>query len=146
MKCLSIQQPWADLIALGHKDVENRTWSSRYRGPVLLHAGKRFDRGHGLSDSWAVTADRLLVVNRAETRLGVIVGIAEMVGCGGWGQCNCSPWFVGPYGFVMRNPRWFKWPIPWRGQLYFFDVPDDIVADALDEAEREHAARGDLHS
>jgi hypothetical protein len=44
MKCLSIRQPWAGLIALGIKDVENRTWWRRYTGPVLIHAAKTRDQ------------------------------------------------------------------------------------------------------
>lgn len=40
MKALTIKQPWASLIAAGVKDVENRTWDTRYRGPLLIHAGK----------------------------------------------------------------------------------------------------------
>ncbi|MCB2188832.1 MAG: ASCH domain-containing protein [Deltaproteobacteria bacterium] len=38
MKCLSIRQPWASLIVAGMKDVENRSWATKYRGPVLIHA------------------------------------------------------------------------------------------------------------
>jgi hypothetical protein len=37
MKCLSIQNPWAPLICAGVKDVENRTWKTDYRGPLLIH-------------------------------------------------------------------------------------------------------------
>ena len=43
MKALSIMQPWAWLICAGHKDIENRSWSTGFRGPVLIHAGKKFD-------------------------------------------------------------------------------------------------------
>ena len=38
MKCLSILQPWAWAIIHGGKDVENRTWRTAYRGPLLIHA------------------------------------------------------------------------------------------------------------
>ena len=38
MKTLSIKQPWASLIALGIKDVENRTWKTKFRGRILIHA------------------------------------------------------------------------------------------------------------
>ena len=41
MKALSIRHPWVDLILAGSKTIEIRTWSTRYRGPVLLHAGNR---------------------------------------------------------------------------------------------------------
>ena len=40
MKALTICQPYAHLIAIGEKVVENRTWPTRYRGPLLIHAGK----------------------------------------------------------------------------------------------------------
>lgn len=40
MKALTISQPYASLIADGLKFVENRTWETRYRGPIAIHAGK----------------------------------------------------------------------------------------------------------
>ena len=43
MKALSIMQPWAWLIVNGWKDLENRTWQTNYRGPLLIHASKVFD-------------------------------------------------------------------------------------------------------
>ncbi|RZJ91586.1 MAG: ASCH domain-containing protein, partial [Chryseobacterium sp.] len=38
MKSLSIKQPWASLIASGIKDIENRTWATKYRGRIYIHA------------------------------------------------------------------------------------------------------------
>jgi hypothetical protein len=43
MKALTIRQPWASLIALGVKHIETRSWSTRYRGPLAIHAGVRYD-------------------------------------------------------------------------------------------------------
>lgn len=40
---LTIRQPWASLIVDGVKDVENRTWRTRYRGLMLVHAGSGRD-------------------------------------------------------------------------------------------------------
>ena len=40
MKALTIIQPWATLIASGHKMNETRSWKTNYRGEVLIHAGK----------------------------------------------------------------------------------------------------------
>ena len=37
MKAISIRQPWAWLIVHGYQDVENRTWSTKHRGPILIH-------------------------------------------------------------------------------------------------------------
>lgn len=38
MKALSIKQPWASLIAHGIKDIENRTWNTKFRGRIYIHA------------------------------------------------------------------------------------------------------------
>lgn len=40
MKALTIRQPWASLIAAGVKTIETRSWTTGYRGPLLIHAGK----------------------------------------------------------------------------------------------------------
>lgn len=39
MKAITIRQPWASLIAAGVKTIETRSWSTRYRGPLAIHAG-----------------------------------------------------------------------------------------------------------
>lgn len=97
---LSIRQPWAGRIVSGRKDVENRTWTTTYRGPVLIHAGKQPDREE----------------DGPYGELGGIVGVAELVDVV---TESASPWFSGPFGFVLRNAR----PLPFtpcRGALGFF--------------------------
>lgn len=44
MKAITIKQPWATLIAKGYKEYEFRTWKTKYRGDVLIHAGKNVDK------------------------------------------------------------------------------------------------------
>ena len=44
MKVITIKQPWATLITLGYKQYEFRTWQTKYRGPLLIHAGKGIDK------------------------------------------------------------------------------------------------------
>lgn len=41
MKALSIKQPWASLIAHGIKDIENRTWKTKFRGRIYIHASAK---------------------------------------------------------------------------------------------------------
>lgn len=41
MKALSLLQPWASLVVLGHKKVETRSWNTKYRGELLIHASKK---------------------------------------------------------------------------------------------------------
>ncbi len=42
MKAISLTQPWATLVAIGAKRIETRSWSTRYRGPLAIHAAKGF--------------------------------------------------------------------------------------------------------
>ena len=44
MKVITIKQPWATLIAKRYKEYEFRTWKTKYRGDILIHAGKGIDR------------------------------------------------------------------------------------------------------
>ena len=41
MKTLSVRQPYASEIAAGRKLTENRTWPTKYRGPLLIAASQR---------------------------------------------------------------------------------------------------------
>lgn len=43
MKAITIKQPWATLIAKGYKEYEFRKWKTKYRGDILIHAGKGLD-------------------------------------------------------------------------------------------------------
>lgn len=42
MKALTLTQPWASLVAVCEKQLETRSWSTRYRGPLLIHAAAGF--------------------------------------------------------------------------------------------------------
>lgn len=44
VKVITIKQPWATLIAKGYKKYEFRTWKTKYRGDILIHAGKSIDK------------------------------------------------------------------------------------------------------
>ena len=102
---LSIRQPWADCILLGGKDIENRTWKlpARFEGSrIYVHAGKATDGEYA-----------------GDGRLGAILGEVTILRCV---EDFASPWFDGPYGFVLADPVAYVKPIPWRGHLGFFRV------------------------
>lgn len=44
MKAISLWQPWATLMAIGAKNWETRSWDTQHRGPLLIHAAKRWTR------------------------------------------------------------------------------------------------------
>lgn len=120
MRALSIRQPWAWLIVNGHKAIENREWSTSYRGTVLIHAGKTMARCYheDLELDMALRFRLSLPAYEALER-GGIVGVATIVDCV---SESSSPWFTGPFGFVLADAR----PLPFQacnGKLGFFDLP-----------------------
>lgn len=123
MKALSIRQPWAWLIVSGHKDIENRDWQTSYRGKVLIHAGKLIDKAAhdalvaGRHPVTAKPSKLGLLYQAIDVELGGIVGMAEIAGCV---SSSDSEWFVGDYGFLIRNPRPLAFQ-PLQGKLGFFE-------------------------
>lgn len=119
MKALSIRQPWAWLIVNGHKDIENRSWSTRYRGPVLIHAAKGMT-GAEYNDAYHFALDQGITIPLFnELDRGGIVGIATITNCS---DRSLSPWFFGRFGFELADAK----PLPFtpcKGRLGFFDVP-----------------------
>ena len=120
MKALSIKQPWAWLIVNGKKAVENRSWSTGFRGRIYVHAGLTPSNPSDVPEWWRYQKqyeDWLSVVRMGG--FGAIVGEVDIVDC----VCDSpSPWYEGPYGFVLRNPTAYPEPIPYKGALGFFQV------------------------
>lgn len=118
---LSIRQPWAWAIVHGGKDIENRDWATRFRGPVAIHAAKgvgKQEYADAASFIAAVTGRVPDVVDR-----GGIIGVAEIADCISESD---SPWFFGRYGFVLKNVRPVTF-IPVKGALGFFDWRKQLV-------------------
>jgi hypothetical protein len=114
VKALSIRQPWAWLIVNGHKDVENRTWRTAFRGEALIHAGQRLTAAAIHRIRWEFPD-----VPLPETyELGGIVGRVSIIDCV---MVMHSRWFEGPWGLVLRNPAVLPFS-PCKGRLGFFDV------------------------
>lgn len=120
MKALSVRQPWAWLIVNGYKDIENRTWQTSYRGPLLIHAGQRVDLD-GIRWLRTVEKDADVVVPDAFPT-GGIVGIVTLVDCV---TDHPSQWFDGPIGWVLTDPATIDL-VPMPGRLGLFDVETDL--------------------
>jgi len=128
LPALSIRQPWAWLILHAGKDIENRCWPTRFRGPFLIHAAKGCTQAeleaavdfarHAVSEE-PLDLDRITVPSLTQLDRGGIVGMAEIVDCVSDENAPASPWFVGEYGFVLRNVRPLPF-IPCKGALGFF--------------------------
>lgn len=135
MRCLSLRQPWAWLVVSNLKDVENRKWATKYRGQLLIHASKKWDaEGEEFILSHLVKKHRILIPrglpseHHHEISYGAIVGMVDVINCV---RQYDSPWFFGPYGFVLRNAVKFVKPFPFKGALGLFEVPKPIVKDMM---------------
>lgn len=129
MKALSIKQPWAFLIVHGFtehlpdktvkhlKDIENRTWNTKFRGRFLIHASKQPDK----------KALKYFInkgINPEDLVYGAIIGSVELVDVVTKSE---SQWFQGPYGFVLKNQKCMLDPKPLKGKLGFFETKEDEV-------------------
>lgn len=81
-KVLSIKQPWASLIAHGIKDIENRSWKTKFRGTILIHVSAPTKFNVGFTDDQAKLAIPVLKTAIDGTMpFGAIIGEVDIVDC-----------------------------------------------------------------
>lgn len=153
MKALSILQPWASLIVLGHKRIETRSWNTKYRGPLLIHASAKYTNHQDwLATEWHVMLDDSQVYH---THRGAIIGMVEMSEtCATEGYYTTDKdedsWIAslagaeqslvltkqeeafgdystGRYGWLLSEPLLFPEPIPCKGALGIWNVPEELM-------------------
>lgn len=143
MKALSIRQPWTAMIVHGQKRIENRSRQTLHRGRIALHAsGKnRWDPAGEFSYlvdwQWRMlhwpgppSPDSERIV------FGAVLGVAEIVGtCPsplnalGELDCDCGDWAVpGQYHWRLDKVRALAEPVPCRGALGLWTLPDEVEA------------------
>ena len=128
MKALSILQPWAWLIVTGHKDIENRSWPTKVRERIWVHAGKTLGRAKYQDDiEYFAEAENILLPSFEEMKsmTGGLVGSVDIVDCV---RRHASHWKdPDSYGFVLKNELHCTL-VPYRGQLGFFEIDGNIFA------------------
>lgn len=126
---ISIKQPFADLIVRGFKTVENRTWKTKYTGPLLIHTGATFEKNWKdfLSARATYEADQFYKRKYASThgrfkfQHSQIIGAVLMTGVD---QNNNNPWCQhGLKYHRYRHPVKFFNGIPFPGQVKLFKAP-----------------------
>ena len=141
MKCLSISQPFADLVIVGKKSIELRNWNSDFRGEFLIHAPIKLR---------TLEYKRLKIKKKLVT--GAIIGKATLYDVKKYNSVKelmmdkkfhytAKDFHNKKFGLMLKNPKPFRIPIPWKGQLGFFEVKlpkkvikiKDIVTDIMDE-------------
>jgi hypothetical protein len=123
MKALSILQPWVYAILYEGKEIENRSWTTDFRGWVAIHASARpmrdadFPRGHHIPHLDSLDYSAICGVARLED----IVTKSR------------SKWFDRSdddfinYGWVLADIKPLKTPIPCKGALKLWDVPPKVL-------------------
>jgi len=144
VKCLSISQPFADLIVSGKKSIELRSWNTNYRGEFLIHAPLKIR----IEDSKRLKINKKFVT-------GAIIGKVQLYDVKKYNSIKeiksdqkfhfASKKFQNKmFGFLLKNAKPFRIPIPLKGQLGFFDVDmpknkiknKEIISDIIDEEYR----------
>ena len=123
MKVIVIRQPWAWLIVNGFKDIENRTWTTRYRGTLLIQASASRPTKSKLEDIRLFARKRGVKLPE-EFERGGIIGSVKLEDCV---TSSRSKWFEGPVGWTLSKPKKLKF-IPLKGQLGLFDPPKRLLA------------------
>jgi activating signal cointegrator 1 len=150
MKALSLWQPHALAIGIGLKPWETRDWPTNYRGPLAIHAAKRYFKD---DDIWSqaatlticrrlfpscqgVTVEAARILIASSLVYGAVVCTCELVDCvpthklrgkldagpDFWGDFSDGEKGAGRYAFKLENVQQLEQPVPWRGLQGFFDV------------------------
>lgn len=128
-KAISIKQPWASMICMGLKDVENRTWLTHYRGRIFIHASQKADaRFKQASANRIFTAAQQVVIPKKDGLLCIpslafssIIGEAVITDCV---QNSKSIWAeLGLYHWVIERPVLYDMPVRCNGSLSFWLPP-----------------------
>ncbi|WP_105973629.1 ASCH domain-containing protein [Streptomyces geranii] len=113
IRCMTIRPPWSDLIALEDdqvaKRIENRVWTTRWRGTLLIHAGSEVDLQALTLDAVRETLDGYELVRGAVVAIADLTGIhADDGACTPWSQEGCFHW-------ELAQVQRLTTPVPARG-------------------------------
>ena len=125
MKALSLTQPWATLVVTGAKQIETRSWSTRYRGSLYIHAAKGFP-AHAKDFAREVYGNPAVL---PYLPLGAIVGrvyLLEVVHVEDLlalsiQEAKYGDYSSGRFAWMFSNIEQFE-PIPYKGALGLFEV------------------------
>jgi hypothetical protein len=80
IKAISLWQPWASLMAIQAKQYETRHWTVKYRGPIAIHAAKRWTNEEKLitRSTWFYEALKAGGLDAMNMPLGGIVAVGEL--------------------------------------------------------------------
>ena len=143
---LTLIEPWATLVALGKKRMETRSWSTSYRGLVAVHSAKKFpelSRALCLEDPFMSALNGYGLTRRFG--FGHIVGIVKLVSCVPTGRVNLAvdkeerafgDFEPGRFAFGLEDAYMLPEPVPCRGALWLWKMPEGAAAVLKGEVDR----------
>ena len=135
MKALSLWEPWATLIAIGKKKFETRSWSTTYRGPLLICASQKrppMFKIIGILYRARITLDDLSP-GRAVALVDLVTILkTDDIVDQNWPEGDEK--YFGDFSpnrhvWKLQNVRRFVNPPFIRGRQGLFEVPDDLIKD-----------------
>lgn len=146
-KAITLHQPYATFVADGLKAIETRGWATSYRGPLLIHAGKRTkDREQEVLDAYDDPYADEALVDLDALPWSAIIAVAELSDCTrmtaafceqmrleDWNEWAMGFYAPGRYAWHLANVRTLPEPIPCRGQQGLW-TPDEDVQRRIEEA------------
>lgn len=126
VRALTVRPPWSHYLRSGAKQVENRTWPTRWRGPLVIHAGKTLDRR-----GFAVGAALGHPVDPDDVNVGEFIAVGELVdvhaagracgpACQQWGEPSCWHWQLAAVRSLVT--------VEGRGARGLFVPPAEVLA------------------
>ncbi len=135
LRALTLCQPWATLVVIGAKPWETRTWATRYRGPLIIHAsGSRYGLVKCQNQPAIHTALAAVGLDLATLPLGAVVGTAEVIEC--WPTEDLSEdvrdafgdYGPGRYAWYVARARALATPVVCHGRQRLWKVPASCAA------------------
>lgn len=124
-KVLSVYQPWAWAIVAGIKPFENRSWKTKYRGRLLIHAGLNLKYQH-LFDAelpeWGVRFPPLEAMY-----FGGIIGQVDLVDIVPVEKVRGQRFAEGPFCWVLENAQVLEF-VKMPGKQGLWECPESLLA------------------
>ncbi len=143
MKAITLTQPWATLVAIGAKRIETRSWGTKYRGPLAIHAAKTFpDFAQALCRTepfHSILGEHTQIrivwsqgTKHSDFPLGAVIATCQLVRCWKIGKDEAIPepersfgdYTAGRYAWLLANVHPLPEPVPARGALGLWEWGD----------------------
>lgn len=143
MKAISLWQPWASLWLSPRKVHETRHWYTRHRGPLVVHAAKKFIKDLD-GPLRAILDDEFGGHWAMDLPTGALLGVVELVACKETSlgptqasiaadpdDLNCGDFSPQRFAWQRSTYTLFKAPVPYIGRQGLFSVEDALIQEAL---------------